>query len=119
MTPFELAIDKQDGIPVAVARGYYDKEAGRKVLEEIGKLLLARQVFLVLDVSGCKVINSPGVASIVDLAIKVADDFQGRLFIAGLDPLKMKVFKVVGVFPLAEAVSSVEEGVRKAVALSA
>ena len=119
MEPFSLSIEQRPGLAVATAAGYYDKEAGRKVNEAVSAVLMANRIYVVLDLSRCKVINSPGVASLVSLAIKVNDDFRGRLFLVGVDELKAKVFKVVGLTPLATAVPTIEAGVAEAAALLA
>ena len=108
MSGAEIFLDEQDGIPVIRVRGYLDLNAGRALLERADPFLIPEKVRIILDLAGAKVIPSPGVSAILDLVVKVVQDRHGKLVLTGLDPLKRRVFQVVGILPLAEVAPTVE-----------
>ena len=114
MENFSLLNEIRDEIPVLSVAGYYEKPAGMKVNEEAAKHFESGKICLILDFSKCDVLSSPGVSTLVELAVDVSDNFGGSLFICGLDKLKEKVLKLVGLHTMAEVKNSFEEALQAA-----
>lgn len=114
MSPFEVSSSLQDGIPVLRVKGYYEKPAGQMVAEAATAFWDQKKYHLVLDLSQCDILSSPGVSTIVELACDLADNFSGKLVICGLDKLKEQVLALVGVQSMAEIVPTLTEAVATA-----
>ncbi len=113
MEPFTVTQKEMEGISILGVGGYFAADAGRKVQEKVGALLKDGKVYIILDLSACKAINSPGVASVMDVTMKILDDFKGKLVLVGLNRLMVSVFTMAGIIPLAETGTDVSEGIRK------
>lgn len=111
MSQFEVSSDLQDGIPVLRVKGYYEKPAGQEVAKAAAAFWNDRKFHLVLDLSQCDILSSPGVSTIVEIAVDLADTHSGKLVICGLDKLKEKVLTLVGIQSMAEVVSTLTEAV--------
>lgn len=103
MEAFELKeTEIVKGVPVIVFTGYLAKDGGLKLREVMEKLLRAGKLGIVIDLSRCSVISSPGIAILTDLVMQVHDDYKGRCVLAGLDDSKIVFLKMTGIIPLAE-----------------
>lgn len=109
MEGFTITITPISGIPVVSLSGYLNEEGGVQLHQKMDELLRSGQVRLVIDVAACKAMNSPGVASMMNLVMKVNDDFQGGVIFVGLDRLKTQVFKMVGIIGLSRQVPTIAE----------
>lgn len=114
MSPFEVTSALQDGIPILRVTGYYEKPAGQKVAELAEGFCSEKKYEIVLDLSGCAILTSPGVSTIVELAIDLADNYSGKLIICGLDKLKDHVLTLVGIQTMAEVTPTVVEALKAA-----
>ena len=106
MSAFEMEVQECDGFPVVIVKGYFNAEAGEKIMPVIDGLLQQGKRGIIIDITPCKVVNSQGISSLIDLVIKVQEDFRGKLVLAGLDQLKKNVFTTAGLLPLAHSVES-------------
>lgn len=114
MDTFEVKLGIVDSIPVISAIGYFEKLAGARVKEEAEKLMQSGNVFLVLDLSQCDVLASPGVAVLIELSIAAIDKYDGKLIICGLNKLKERVLRMVLIQDTSDLVSTIPEAVAKA-----
>ena len=109
----EIELKEIEEIPVLQIAGYFNAELGVKVTAMVDTLLQKGKNRIVIDLSQCKVVNSPGLASMIDLSFKVIDDFQGKVVIAGVDQLKINIFTTAGLFPLAGTAANAPEACKK------
>ena len=115
MDAFEVGQTVVDtDIPVISLKGYFSGEGGQAVAREVDAALNLGRKRILIDLVGCTVINSPGIAVLMDLAMKIVDDFQGRLILVGLDNSKKQFLTMTGVLPLAGTAATVDEGCRAA-----
>jgi len=114
MANFDVMCETVDGIPVLRVKGYYEKPAGQKIIEHAEALCQTGKTVLVLDFSVCEVLSSPGVATIVELAADLADNYGGSLIICGLDRLKEKVLMLVGMQTMARICASLSDALQAA-----
>ncbi len=113
MEPFAVSSQEgKAGIPVIAITGYFSKEGGEAVEAKINASLDGGRKKIVLDMSGCTVINSPGIAKLMEMAMKVIDDFQGALILVGLDNSKKQFLGMTGVLPLAGTAATLDEAFR-------
>ncbi len=98
----EMNQTEKNGIIILSVTGYFDEKLGLKANSVADGFLRTGKVRFVIDLKDCKVINSPGLAQIVELSEKVVEDFKGRLFLAQPKPIFQRMFKMAGILPQAE-----------------
>jgi hypothetical protein len=113
MKPCQIELLTLEQVPVFFIKGYFTEAGGKQLVDMIDGYLEKGQIHFVVDFGGCQLINSPGVVAIVTLAMKVCDDFKGKLVLTGLDEFKTSVLNVAGVFCSAEYAGTSEEGIKK------
>ncbi|RCK81621.1 MAG: hypothetical protein OZSIB_0755 [Candidatus Ozemobacter sibiricus] len=101
-----------NGVPVLTFHGYYSQQGGEAVEAQVAAALDRGQKNVILDLTKCTIINSPGIAKLMDVVMKVVDDFRGKLVLVGLDNSKKQFLTMTGVLPLATAVSTLAEAER-------
>jgi hypothetical protein len=114
MRPFELIQETHQGIPVFRVRGYYEREVGLNVLEAAEVLFQQGKKVLILDLEGCAALTSPGISTIVELAVDMSDRYDSRLIVSGANKLQEKVLSLVGLPTMAEMAPSLEEALKQA-----
>lgn len=114
MDGYEVKMGIIDSIPVISAIGYFEKLAGAKVKEEAERLMQGGNVHLVLDLSQCSVLASPGVAVLIEISIAAIDTYGGKLIVCGLDKLKERVLRMVLLQDTSDLVPTVAEAVARA-----
>ena len=104
-----FVIEEINGILLITPHEYFDDEMARSLQQDLKPHLQSGRNRLVLDLGQSALVSSPGVAYILDLAIKVREDYRGCLVLCGLTPLMLEVFSMVGVTLTAETASNREE----------
>ena len=99
LTP-PLAVEVVDGIPVFAAPVYFDKDVGEQFQKQVTELFNIGHSAFIIDFQGCKVINSLGISSLMEQALKCEDDYRKKLVAVNLDRAKISVLKLVGVIPI-------------------
>ncbi|MBF0546797.1 MAG: STAS domain-containing protein [Candidatus Riflebacteria bacterium] len=110
---FEIKQILIDSIPILAVTGYFSEETGKKMDQIVTDLLQKDYKHIIIDFSNCKIVNSPGVAALVEIAMKTVDDFDGKLIIFGIDTLKESVFFMAGIFSLVSLAQTQEEAIKK------
>jgi len=109
MSTFEITVKDETGATVISLGGYGNAEAGKQLITTVVELGRQGKVRVVVDLSPCKVLNSPGVTSLMDITMKIIDDFKGQLVLCGLDPLKISVLKMARVIPMVPVAKTLPE----------
>ncbi|MBF0499054.1 MAG: STAS domain-containing protein [Candidatus Riflebacteria bacterium] len=113
MESFEIKFDESLAYPVFHVKGYYSDHTGAQVAEKANQLLRGGKVRLIIDFTECFSINSPGIASLMDLGLIVTDDFKGRLILTGLNTLCLKVLNIAGIIPFIESTPTIPEAIKQ------
>ncbi len=100
-----------EGFVILHVIGYCEAELGARLVERIESLARAGNTRIVIDLATCSIINSPGVASLLDAALRLVEDFRGRLVLCGLDRLKTSVLSMAKVLPMVPATADVPTAV--------
>ena len=114
MENFDINHRKQDSVIIFTVTGYFTQPAAERLRADANVLLTPEKAVVVIDLSKVPVINSPGVAGLLDLVLHVLDDLDGAVFLVGLDRLKNQVLTMAGIIPLATSVETIEEALRTA-----
>lgn len=94
--------------------GYLDGDSGQQLLQLVEDLLCRGVRGIVVDFTRCGNINSLGVSSLIDVAIRIIEDFGGRLAFTGFSELQRKVLILAGIIPMAVAAPTLAEACRVA-----
>ena len=110
-TSFTIKESERQEIIILTVTGYYTLETDEVMQERVREAFRRGRVRFVIDFSNCELINSPGVAGLMDLCLRILDDYRGKIVLCELDELKKTVFNMVGIIPLAQEAGSLEEAV--------
>ena len=109
MDSYTLNLRDHQQIPIIAVTGYFAAEAGQESRTVVRELLEKGQTRISMDFSECRLINSPGVVAIMQIAMQFVEDYSGRIVLVGLDDLKITVLEMAGVLPLAETADSLDQ----------
>lgn len=108
-----LSVREEGEIPVLVFSTYFDGETlGATTVQTVDHLLQQGKTRLIMDFTGCPVINSSALGTLLNLGGKITDDFQGRLILVGLTELQRRVLGLAGVTLFAEEAATVEKALK-------
>lgn len=112
MSNFTITTAVNNGVFIIRPVGYVDEFGGAAVFETVQKALPEGHQKFVLNLEGSPVINSQGIAQIIELAEIIVDEKGGDLAFAGLSELATGVFKMVGLLQMADAYPTEEDAVK-------
>lgn len=100
METYSINLDRTRDVPLFLVKGYFNREAGLELQKEIQALLSESRVNMIIDFGDCAVVNSPGVALLLDAVLQVHEDFKGIVVLSRLDALKKRVFSMAGILEM-------------------
>lgn len=101
-----FTLEEINGILVVAPGEYFDDEVARLLQDRLRPLIQGGSSRLVLDLTTCPLVSSPGVACLLDLSIRLREDCGGCMVLCGMTPLMLDVFTMVGVIPTAETATN-------------
>lgn len=111
MPMYSLKTEIQNDIVIVYSNGYLDDINSAVLADEINKYLAQGTLKFVISLKESPVINSQGIARMIELAEVVIDERSGELVFAELSELSSGVFKMVGLLEMTDAFSTVKEAV--------
>lgn len=99
------------GIPIFSISGYFSEELGKKLLQQGIEQMKKKIPGIVVDLEKCKIVTSPAVGFLLDLAMKIVDDFHGKMVFSGLNRIKESTFQMAGIVPIAMVAESIDSAV--------
>lgn len=114
MSGLMLTTETKPNCVVIRLDGYLDGETGQQLQQLLEGLLCRGLRGIVLEFSKCTNINSLGVSSMLDITMRVTEDFGGKLVLTGLNELHRKVMILSGIIPMATSAPNLHEACRVA-----
>lgn len=114
MENFEITHREQDSVAIFTITGYFTQPTGEQLRLKVDELLSRDKAEMIIEFSKVLVINSPGVAGLLDLVLHILDDLEGAVYLVGLDRLKSQVLTMAGIIPLATSFETIDEAMRAA-----
>lgn len=111
MTHFTLQTDTIDKIFVIRSKGYLDEKGGEILFEAFQKAIPQGHQKFILNLSDSPVINSQGIAKIIEISEIIVDENNGELAFVGLSELSEDVFKMVGLLQLGDTYNTEQEAI--------
>lgn len=93
----------EDEIFIISPEGYVDESAGEEIFRIVSGALAEGYNKFILDFTDSPVINSQGIAQIIELCETVVDGKNGSVVFIGLNELTQGVFKMVGLLYFGKA----------------
>jgi len=114
MPGLTLTIDNKPNCVIVRLEGFLDGETGQQLQQMLEGQLCRGIRGLVLEFSKCTGINSLGVSCLLEISIRIIEDFNGRLVLVGLNELQRRVMILSGIIPLATSAPNIDEACRTA-----
>ncbi|KAF1080414.1 MAG: hypothetical protein GQF41_3238 [Candidatus Rifleibacterium amylolyticum] len=111
MSNFSVNTESNNDIFIVRSNGYLDEGGGAAVFEAVQKNLPADCHKVILNLKESPVINSQGIAQLIELSEIIVDDKGGELAFVGLSDLTYGVFKMVGLLQMGNPFESESEAV--------
>ena len=89
--------------------GYVDEKGGAALFEYVEKALEEGSKKILLNFTDSPVINSQGIAQLIEMAEIIVDEKGGDLAFCGLSELSHSVFKMVGLLQMGDAYEDEKE----------
>ncbi|MBF0546055.1 MAG: hypothetical protein HQM08_16545 [Candidatus Riflebacteria bacterium] len=112
MAVFTITEMESSGFPVICFEGYCAAEGGKSLLKKVHEVLQSKRNRIIIDFVKCTIINSPGMASLLDTTMLIVEDFKGKCVLIGMDNSKKQFLQMTGVLPLAATAETIEEACR-------
>lgn len=108
-----LVVKKEIFNDVCVLRpcGYVDEKGGAILFDATEEVLAEGFQKILLNFAESPVINSQGIAQIIELAEIVVDEKGGSLAFCGLSELAASVFKMVGLLQMGDSYTDEQEAI--------
>ncbi len=104
---FQVSMDQE--FPVVYLQHYCNDETLEGMGDEICNLCDQDKNKIVFDLSKCELINSLGLGELLDVILMIVQDYDGSAVVTGINALQQRLFKLTGVFPIAQSAASLEE----------
>ncbi|OQA09664.1 MAG: hypothetical protein BWY66_00464 [bacterium ADurb.Bin374] len=98
MSQYTCTGEARGTVFVVRSTGYLDENAGMSMRKAVEEAFPKGFRNFVLNFEGSPVINSQGIAQLIEITEIVVDEKKGKLAYTGLNDLTMNVFKMVGLF---------------------
>ncbi|PKL49235.1 MAG: hypothetical protein CVV42_06825 [Candidatus Riflebacteria bacterium HGW-Riflebacteria-2] len=99
MAALAYTVTEEKGFPVVRFQNYCTNETLEGLATKVGQLCDKDKNRLVFDFTSCEVINSLGMAALLE-TLMIVQDYEGRVVISGLNAIQRKFFGLTGVFSL-------------------
>ncbi len=98
---YTLAEELRHDTVLIVIHGYFNDQAGCDLSEMVNRHLRADHGRFVFDFQNCATINSMGVAELLEITLRITEDFKGRLVLSALKPFMADLLTLAYVIPAA------------------
>ncbi|MBN2287927.1 MAG: STAS domain-containing protein [Candidatus Glassbacteria bacterium] len=98
---FEVTVHREPSYAVIYTDGYINNVGGEKIAEECYKLLDQGIKRLILNLAKSPIVNSVGIAVLIELIERVREDGEKIVF-CNCTPVIAKTFKIMGLTQYAE-----------------
>jgi hypothetical protein len=101
-----------DGTTICHFSRYFSEETGA-MLTTIIETGFENGIFqFIFNFADCPVVNSQGLVVLLTLAVRVTDEYQGKLVMVGLSDLQFQTFRAVSLHQLVDFGKDVPDGLK-------
>jgi anti-anti-sigma regulatory factor len=110
---YSLKVNRENRVLTVSVVGYFNDDTGLELEALVREAFSQDGEVLILDMALCTNVNSMGVASLFGLCVLVVNDLRRKLFLVGLDSLKITVLNMAGIFTMATFEQTVGDALRR------
>lgn len=107
-----LVVDTSGIYPVFALTGYCTDESIASLLDELKALHEQGIEKYIFDFVDCMIINSLGMADLLDAILIIDQDYSGFSVLTGLDSMKETLFTVSGIIPISLVAKDITEATK-------
>jgi anti-anti-sigma regulatory factor len=104
-----IEVAEHEGVIVLAIHGYFNDETGARLDKIVETMALINKNRFIIDFRDCPLINSLGISILLDVTMKVIDDFHGNMVLTGLDAGKTRVMEEFYIIPTATVAATLAE----------
>ncbi|HOT29150.1 MAG TPA: STAS domain-containing protein [Candidatus Ozemobacteraceae bacterium] len=108
--PGAIVLSEYELFPVISISGYWDIGIMHAVQQQVKELLRAKRTRIIIDVSHCRLANSPAMAGFLELLMQIVHDFSGKVALVGAAGTLKRIMNMIGVFRFAMEAPTVDAG---------
>jgi len=108
MAALAYTITEEKGFPIVRFQNYCTNETLEGLATKVGNLCDKDKSHLVFDFTSCEVINSLGMAALLE-TLMIVQDYEGLVVISGLNAIQQKFFGLTGVFSLSTQAENIDK----------
>ncbi|MFZ2956312.1 MAG: STAS domain-containing protein [Candidatus Ozemobacteraceae bacterium] len=97
---FNFTITEERDVVVVAMEGYFTDTSTEMIEKQLLPALMQGKIRIVIDFSRISLMNSPGIASLLELLMKIREEFLGKSVLCGISPLLKEIFQMAGVTPM-------------------
>jgi anti-anti-sigma factor len=109
---WSLDLVQSNNLPIIKATGYFNDETGNRLNEIADELLEKGNSNIIIDFENCELMNSLGIAALLEMTLKTKEDYQGKVVFANPSQLLIEVFELAFLLPDNEVAESIEEAIK-------
>jgi len=98
-----------ENVALISVAGYFNEEIGDEVNHVADGFLKKGFSRMILDLSPCQLVNSPGIAALMALTLNLVQEQKGHLILVGCSPIMVKAFTLATIIPRATQADSVQK----------
>jgi anti-anti-sigma factor len=106
-----LTISREQEVLVFLVSGYFTEESGETLKNMVMDEVHAGNRLIVLDFKDCPVINSLGIAAVMQVSFEIMDEHNGKVALSQMNPIVRNAMTIAGLIPLLDVCLSVEDAI--------
>lgn len=107
-----LIVDTSGAYPIFALTGYCTDESVESLGNQLKALHDKGNKKYIFDFTDCMIVNSLGMADLLDAIIIIDQDYSGFSVLSGLDSMKETLFTVSGIIPISLVAKNIAEATK-------
>ena len=108
----QLKVEREEKVSVLEVSGYINNVGGEQIADACNKMIDEGIHCFLIDLSGCKIVNSIGISILIEIIEKV-NELNGKLGFCSVTPTIAKTFRIMGLLQHCTLHEDREEGLRE------
>lgn len=97
---FSFQMTEKRGAVIISMEGYFTETSTDTIENALAPSLKQGKTRIVMDFARISLMNSPGIASLLELLLKIREESLGKCVLCGITPLLREIFQMAGVTPM-------------------
>jgi anti-anti-sigma factor len=103
-----VKVREHKSFPCIHVEGYIDLEGGRNLRQSADTLVRLGKNRIIIDFTECKLINSTGLADLLDFVVNFVEDLDGKIILIAVSKSLIDIFQMVRLSQFAKIVPTID-----------